>query len=49
MRIYWDLFLPIMRIDLENAMAYLLDGTDLGTIGNIKKLGITRRRRNRRK
>lgn len=32
-------------IDLENAVAYLLDGTNLGTIGKIRKLGITRKRR----
>jgi len=36
-------------IELENAVAYLLDGTNLGTIGNIRKLGITKRRRNRKK
>lgn len=32
-------------IDLEKARAFLLDGTDLGTIGGIKKLGITRVRK----
>lgn len=33
-------------IELEKARAFLLDGTDLGTIGSIKKLGITRIRKN---
>ena len=32
-------------IELEKARAFLLDGTDLGTIGGIKKLGITRMRK----
>lgn len=32
-------------IELENSVAYLLDGTNLGTIGKIRKLGITKRRR----
>ncbi len=32
-------------IELEKARAFLLDGTDLGTIGSIKKLGITRIRK----
>lgn len=32
-------------IELEKARAFLLDGTDLGTIGGIKKLGITRVRK----
>ncbi|MCX9074842.1 MAG: metallophosphoesterase [Candidatus Methanoperedens sp.] len=32
-------------VELENARAYLLDGTDLGTVGSLKKLGITRVRR----
>lgn len=36
-------------IELEKARAFLLDGTDLGTIGSIRKLGITRVRRNRKK
>lgn len=36
-------------VELENATAYLLDGTNLGTIGNIKKLGITRVRRRQNK
>jgi putative SbcD/Mre11-related phosphoesterase len=36
-------------IELEKARAFLLDGTDLGTIGNIRKLRITRARRNRKK
>lgn len=36
-------------IELEKARTFLLDGTDLGTIGNIKKLGITKLRRNRRR
>ena len=36
-------------IELENAAAYLLDGTNLGTIGNIRKLGITKPRRNRKR
>ncbi len=29
-------------VELENARAFLLDGTDMGTIGGIRKLGITR-------
>jgi putative SbcD/Mre11-related phosphoesterase len=32
-------------IGLEKARAFLLDGTDLGTIGGIKRLGITRIRK----
>lgn len=47
-----DLLGPVFAnhaIELEKARAFLLDGTDLGTIGNIRKLGITRVRRNRRK
>lgn len=36
-------------IELEKARAFLLDGTDLGTIGSIKKLGITRVRRNKKR
>lgn len=32
-------------IELEKARAFLLDGTDLGTIGGIKKLGITKARK----
>lgn len=47
-----DLLGPVFAnhaIELENASAYLLDGTNLGTIGNIRKLGITKGRRNRRK
>jgi putative SbcD/Mre11-related phosphoesterase len=32
-------------IELEKARAFLLDGTDLGTIGSIKKSGITRIRK----
>lgn len=32
-------------VELEKARAFLLDGTDLGTIGGIKKLGITRMRK----
>ena len=32
-------------IELEKARAFLLDGTDLGTIGGIKKLGITKIRK----
>lgn len=36
-------------IELEKARAFLLDGTDLGNIGSIRKLGITRLRRNRKK
>ena len=32
-------------IELDKARAFLLDGTDLGTIGGIKKLGITRIRK----
>ncbi|MFA4934427.1 MAG: metallophosphoesterase [Candidatus Methanoperedens sp.] len=36
-------------IELEKARAFLLDGTDLGTVGGIRKLGITRLRRNRKK
>lgn len=32
-------------IELEKARAFLLDSTDLGTIGGIKKLGITRARK----
>lgn len=32
-------------IELEKAVAYLLDGTNLGTIGNIRKLKITKKRR----
>lgn len=32
-------------IELEKARAFLLDGTDLGTIGGIKKLGITKVRK----
>ena len=50
--IHEDLLGPVFAnhaIELENARAFLLDGTDLGTIGNIKKLGITRRRRNNRR
>ena len=46
-----DLLGPVFAnhaIELENARAFLLDGTDLGTIGNIKKLGITRKRKNRK-
>lgn len=35
-------------IELEKARAFLLDGTDLGTIGSIKKLGITKVRRNKK-
>ncbi len=35
-------------IELEKARAFLLDGTDLGTVGSIKKLGITRVRRNKK-
>jgi len=47
-----DLLGPVFAnhaIELEKARAFLLDGTDLGTIGNIRKLGITRARRKRRK
>lgn len=36
-------------IELEKATAYLLDGTNLGTIGSIRKLGITRVRRKRKR
>ncbi len=36
-------------IELEKARAFLLDGTDLGTIGSIRKLGITKVRRKRKK
>lgn len=36
-------------IELEKARAFLLDGTDLGTIGSIRKLGITKVRRSRKK
>lgn len=36
-------------IELEKARAYLLDGTDVGTIGSIRKLDITRRKRYRNK
>jgi putative SbcD/Mre11-related phosphoesterase len=32
-------------IELENAVAYLLDGTNLGRIGKIRRLGITKKRR----
>ncbi len=32
-------------IELDKARAFLLDGTDLGTIGGIKRLGITRMRK----
>jgi len=32
-------------VELEKARAFLLDGTDLGTIGAIKKLGITKVRK----
>ncbi len=32
-------------IELEKARAFLLDGTDLGTIGGIRRLGITRIRK----
>ena len=32
-------------VELEKATAYLLDGTNIGTIGKIRKLGITRVRR----
>ncbi len=32
-------------IELKNAAAYLLDGTNLGTIKSIKRLGITKRRK----
>ncbi len=35
-------------IELEKARAFLLDGTDLGTIGSIKKLWITKVRRNKK-
>jgi putative SbcD/Mre11-related phosphoesterase len=35
-------------IELEKARAFLLDGTDLGTVGSIKKLGITRVRKNKK-
>ncbi len=35
-------------IELEKARAFLLDGTDLGTIGGIKKLSITRVRARKR-
>jgi len=34
-------------VELEKARAFLLDGTDLGTIGRIKKSGITRVRKKR--
>jgi putative SbcD/Mre11-related phosphoesterase len=36
-------------IELEKARAFLLDGTDLGTIGGIKKSGITRVRKNKKR
>ncbi len=36
-------------IELEKATAYLLDSTNLGTIGSIRKLGITKVRRNRKR
>ncbi|MCE8423854.1 MAG: metallophosphoesterase, partial [Candidatus Methanoperedens sp.] len=31
-------------VELEMARVFLLDGTDMGTIGGLKKLGITRKR-----
>lgn len=46
-----DLLGPVFAnhaIELEKARAFLLDGTDLGTIGKIRKLRITKVRRNRR-
>jgi len=42
--IHEDLLGPVFSnhaIELEKASVFLLDGTNLGTIGNIKKLGIT--------
>jgi len=42
--IHEDLLGPVFAnhaIELEKASVFLLDGTNLGTIGNIKKLGIT--------
>lgn len=36
-------------IELENARVFLLDGTDLGTIGSIRKLGIIKGRSKRRR
>ncbi len=48
--IHEDLLGPIFAnhaIELEKARAFLLDGTDLGAIGNIRKLGVTRLRRRR--
>jgi putative SbcD/Mre11-related phosphoesterase len=45
--IHEDLLGPVFAnhaIELEKASVFLLDGTNLGMIGNIKKLGITGRR-----
>ena len=50
--IHEELLGPIFAnhaIELEKARAFLLDGTDIGTIEGIKKLGITRVRRKYRK
>ncbi len=48
--IHEELLGPVFQnhaIELENARVFLLDGPDLGTIGRIKKLGITKVRRRR--